>query len=107
VLLLWQSTHKLHRKEWKGITALKLWRADLDQLSVQTKVQVFKSLVVLFHFSTTTVHFYLWVLHIYLTGSLWRRRWQQSFNMLTPFYFPFSLTACFGSYGPSSSEIYN
>jgi hypothetical protein len=26
-----------------------------------------------------------------LTGSLWRRQSQQSFNALTPFYFPFSL----------------
>jgi hypothetical protein len=41
------------------------------------------------------------------TGSLWYRQSQQSFNMLTPFYFPFSLTTCFGPYGPSSGEIYN
>jgi hypothetical protein len=39
------------------------------------------------------------------TGSLWRRQSQQSFNTLTPFYFPFSLTTCFGPYGPSSGEI--
>jgi hypothetical protein len=41
-----------------------------------------------------------------LTGSLWRRRLQQSFNTSTRFYFP-SLTTCFGPYRPSSGEIYN
>jgi hypothetical protein len=41
------------------------------------------------------------------TDSLWRHQSQQSFNTLTPFYFPFSLTTCFGPYGPSSGEIYN
>jgi hypothetical protein len=42
-----------------------------------------------------------------LIGSLWRCQSQQSFNTLTPFYFPFSLTTCFGPHGPSSGEIYN
>jgi hypothetical protein len=28
------------------------------------------------------------LLRIYPTGSLWRRQSQQSFNTLTPFYFP-------------------
>jgi hypothetical protein len=45
------------------------------------------------------------LLRIYLTGSLWHRRSQQSFNTLTLFYFPFSLTTCFGPYGPSSGDI--
>jgi hypothetical protein len=42
-----------------------------------------------------------------LTGSLWRRQSQRSFNTLTSFNFLFLLTTCFGHYGPSSGEIYN
>jgi hypothetical protein len=41
------------------------------------------------------------------TASLWHRQSQQSLNTLTPFYFSFSLTTCFGPYGPCPGEIYN
>jgi hypothetical protein len=45
--------------------------------------------------------------YIFRAGSLWRRQ-SQRFNTSTPpFLFSFSLTTCFGPYGPSSGEIHN
>jgi hypothetical protein len=44
--------------------------------------------------------------YICLTGSLWCRQSQQSFNTSTRSYFP-SINTCFGPYGPSSGETYN
>jgi hypothetical protein len=54
-----------------------------DTLSVY--MEVFRGIALVY-----TVHYYKDILlHIYLTGSLWRRQLQQSFNTLTPFNFRF------------------
>jgi hypothetical protein len=46
-------------------------------------------------------------LNLRRTGSLWYRQSQQSFQYVNSPLFFFSLTTCFGAYGPSSGEIYN
>jgi hypothetical protein len=62
------------------------------------------------HKSGALVNFYLWVLHPVAHLSNWFFMMPliaTKFQYVNSLLFSFSLTTCFGPYGPSSGEIYN